>query len=331
MKILLYTENEKLVAGSGVGRAVKHQMKALELAGVDYTRKKRDEYDLVHINTVGIGSLRLADKAHKKGKKVIMHGHSTEEDYKDSFFFANKTSKLFKKWLIKAYSKGDLIVTPTPYSKKVLDSYNINKEIIPVSNGVDLEKFKKDAVMAKKFRKEYGFTKDEKIVLCVGLQIKRKGILDVIEIASKNPDITFVWCGYTNKTLMTKDVRAAIKKAPDNLNFLGYIRNMIGAYSAASIFFFPTYEETEGIVVLEALAMSLQVIVRDIPVFDSWLNDSTDCYKAKNNEQFTNLIRSLLDEKLPTTVKKGYMVAQARSLEKIGEELKTIYEKALLN
>lgn len=329
MKILLYTESESLVAKSGVGRAVKHQEKALELNNIKYTRKTKDDYDLVHINTIGPRSVHLAKKARKSGKKVIMHGHSTEEDYRDSFFFANATSKLFKKWLIYAYGQSDLIITPTPYSKKILDSYNIGKEIVPISNGIDLDKFKKNAEAASSFRNECGLSADEKFVLCVGLQIKRKGILDVIDIATNNPSITFVWCGYTNKNLMTSDVRKAIKKAPSNLKFLGYISNMVGAYSAADIFFMPTYEETEGIVVLEALAMNCQVIIRDIPVFDSWLNDSSNCYKARTNEQFSSLISNILSNELEKTTKKGLEFVKTRSLFHIGEELKNTYIKVL--
>ena len=32
MRILLYTENEKLVGKSGLGKAIKHQIRALDLA-----------------------------------------------------------------------------------------------------------------------------------------------------------------------------------------------------------------------------------------------------------------------------------------------------------
>ena len=46
MKILLYTENEKLVGKSGLGKAIKHQMRALELARVDYTTNPDDDYDI---------------------------------------------------------------------------------------------------------------------------------------------------------------------------------------------------------------------------------------------------------------------------------------------
>ena len=42
-------------------------------------------------------------------------------------------------------------------------------------------------------------------------------------------------------------------------------------------------EETEGIVILEALAMKIPTLIRDIPVYEGWLTDSKDVYKAKNS------------------------------------------------
>ena len=42
MRVLLYTEGEKIIGKSGLGKAIKHQMKALELAGVEYTTDPKD-------------------------------------------------------------------------------------------------------------------------------------------------------------------------------------------------------------------------------------------------------------------------------------------------
>ena len=39
------------------------------------------------------------------------------------------------------------------------------------------------------------------------------------------------------------------------------------AYSGSDLFFFPTLEETEGIVMLEAMAMETPVLTRYIPVY----------------------------------------------------------------
>ena len=116
MKVLLYTENEKMLAKSGLGKAIKHQMKALAENGIEYTTDPKDDYDIVHINYYGPNSYVLAKKAKKEGKKVVYHAHSTEEDFKNSFVLSNQVAPLFKKWITKCYTLGDVILTPTPYS-----------------------------------------------------------------------------------------------------------------------------------------------------------------------------------------------------------------------
>ena len=37
MKVLLYTENEKILSKSGLGKAIKHQMNALKAVNIEYT------------------------------------------------------------------------------------------------------------------------------------------------------------------------------------------------------------------------------------------------------------------------------------------------------
>ena len=66
MKVLLYTEGEKLFYKSGLGKAIKHQIKALSSANIEYTTNVYDEYDIIHINFYGPNSYRLAKLAKKK-------------------------------------------------------------------------------------------------------------------------------------------------------------------------------------------------------------------------------------------------------------------------
>ena len=102
-----------------------------------------------------------------------------------------------------------------------------------------------------------------------------------------------------------------------------------GAYSDADCFFFPSYEETEGIVVLEALASKCQVVVRDIGVFDPWLQDGINCYKGHNNEEFASIIEGCLEKTKPSTTEAGYLTAQQRSIEAVGQQLKQVYESVM--
>ena len=52
MKILLHTGKFKDVEKSGVGRAIVHQKKALDLMHIPYTTDPNSEFDIAHINTI---------------------------------------------------------------------------------------------------------------------------------------------------------------------------------------------------------------------------------------------------------------------------------------
>lgn len=330
MKVLLYTENEKLVGKSGLGKAIKHQMKALEHVGVKYTNNPKDDYDILHINTYFPKSYFLAKKAKKMGKKIVYHAHSTEEDYKDGFVFAKQTSKLFKKWLIKCYSLGDVIVTPTPYSKKLLQGYKglENKKIIDVSNGIELEFFKKNKKLGENFKKKFGYKQDDKVIFGIGLYIERKGIVDFVELAKRLPGYKFIWFGYSPLAAATNPVKKAVHTKLDNLTFAGYVEPDVirQAMNGADLFLFPTLEETEGIPIVEACACMQDAIIRDIPIFDDWLVDGKNVYKAKDVDDFERKIRLFFEGKLPSVSKKSYDVAKQRDIKEIGKKLKDIYE-----
>ncbi len=70
MKVLLYFESEKMLAKSGIGRALDHQKRALTEVGISYTLDEKDDYDILHINTYGINSHNMVNKARREGKKL---------------------------------------------------------------------------------------------------------------------------------------------------------------------------------------------------------------------------------------------------------------------
>ena len=332
MKILLYFEGENLIKVSGIGRAFEHQKRALASQGIEYTTDPWDnDYDILHINTYGANSESIIRHARAEGKKVIYHAHSTEEDFRDSFFLSNQIAPLYRTWLINLYNKADAIITPTPYSKSLLENYGITLPIYPVSNGIDLDRYKRDQEKIKAFRKYFSLKDGEKIVIGVGLLFKRKGLLDFVEVARKLPDYKFIWFGDISKLVIPHEITEAVENHPDNVIFPGYVKGPIieGAYADANAFFFPSYEETEGIVVLEALAAKCPVVVRDIGAFEPWLIDGVNCYKGKDNETFAQLLEGIVEGKLPETVEEGYKTAAERSIDEIGKQLKEIYESVL--
>lgn len=333
MKVLLYTENEKLNSKSGLGKAIEHQKQALTGEGIEYTTNLKDDYDILHINTWFIKSYFVARSAKKKGKKVVFHAHSTEEDYKNGFILANQTSKIIKWWLIKNYSLGDVIVTPTVYSKRLLEKYKglENKKIYAISNGVELDFFEKNKKYGEEFRKKYGFTKDDKVIVGIGLYIARKGIVDFVELAKRMPEYKFIWFGYSPLAVATAPVRKAVNTKIDNLTFAGYVeRDMIrAALNGCDLYLFPTFEETEGIPIIEAISCGTDAIIRDIPIFDGWLEDGKNVYKAKDVDEFEVKIKKFLNGKLKSVAKNAYPIAEERDQKNIGKQLKAVYKEVL--
>ncbi|MBU4341759.1 MAG: glycosyl transferase family 1, partial [Candidatus Altiarchaeota archaeon] len=89
MKVCLYLELESKLRGSGIGAAIKNQRKSLELNDVEYTSNLEGEFDILHTNSIGLNSLRVAREMKKKGKKVVMHAHTTADDFRNSYRFSN--------------------------------------------------------------------------------------------------------------------------------------------------------------------------------------------------------------------------------------------------
>lgn len=330
MKILIYNEDYERVKESGVGKAIDHQKKALDLAGVSYTLDPNDDYDICHINTVFPKSASFAKRAKKAGKKIVYHAHSTKEDFENSFILSNELAPLFKKRLIYCYKKGDLILTPTEYSKNILQSYEIGKEIKVVSNGIDLDFWKEKTEDRKNFYQRYGLDKNKKSIISVGLFIERKGILDFVDLAKRLPQYEFIWFGELNLALVPEKIKKAVQTDLKNLHFAGYVDQELlrEAYSGSDLYIFPTFEETEGIVLLEALSTKADIIIRDIEIYKN-LIDGKEIYKAKNLEEFYKKIKLFLEGKLPSLKNEAYKIAQEKSIENVGKKLKKYYQDLL--
>jgi len=328
MKVLIYFQDANSIKNSGIGRAMRHQMEACTLAGIPFTINPKDSFDIAHINTIWGKSERLLKRCKKKGIPVIVHGHSTYEDFRRSFKCWQAVEPIFDHQLKVMYSRADLIITPTPYSKGLIESYGIAKKVIAISNGIDLKEYAPNLEAQKAFRSKFGIKEGEPFVMGVGFPFERKGIQDFFEVARNFPDVKFIWFGYLQSILTNDKVKRWVKKRPKNAIMAGYCKGDLihGAYQTASALFFPSYEETEGIVVLEALASHTPLLVRDIGVYQPWLSDGVNCHKGHNNQEFTAILKTLITQgEKQDILDQGYRVAQERTLDKVGEELKAAY------
>ena len=117
MSVQLYSGSLALVRKSGVGKAVEHQREMLRRTGISTTDVAEREARVVHCNTVFPDSLLAALWSRVCGKKVVFYGHSTMEDFRNSFRGSNRLAPLFRRWIKLCYDSGDVIITPTEYSR----------------------------------------------------------------------------------------------------------------------------------------------------------------------------------------------------------------------
>lgn len=332
MKVLLYEQGKKALKKSGIGRALQHQKKALELQGVQTTFDPRDTYDFVHINSTFKQSAKFMHSLQARGIPVLVHGHSTEEDFRNSFRAWERIEPWFDRNLKRIYGSADIIVTPTNYSKRLIENYPyVRCPVRALSNGIDLENYAPNPDAVREYLDYFKLKPQQKVVIGIGLPFERKGLIDFIDVARKMPDITFIWFGHLARFATARKILRAIAKKPSNVVLPGYISGAVirGALQRADAMLFPSYEETEGIVVLEALASRLPLIIRDIPVYEDWLQAGVNCFKGVNNEDFTRIIYSIYEQDLTSMVEAGYQVAKARSLDIIGKGLLEIYQETI--
>lgn len=321
MEISHYFEFANVVTG-GIPESVKNQRKMLDVAGIEYTERPRPDASVLHLNLMGPRSIYWAMRARRRGTPVVIHTHTTAEDFRDSFRFSNLLSRPLRPYLEGCYELGDVLVCPSEYNREVVESY-ADVETTVVSNGVDAEKLAGFETLRERALREYDLTPP--VVFQVGHVIKRKGLSTFVETARRMPDLDFAWFGPLDLPLKGRPTRRLIAGAPENCTFTGYVDDVRVAYAAGDVFLCPTTEENEGIALREAMITGKPVVVRDIEAF-SWLEDGTDCLKAEG--AFEAAVGRLRDPDLRGRLgANAARRAEAFVLENVAPRLRSVYEE----
>ncbi|MBO3130448.1 glycosyltransferase [Dermatophilus congolensis] len=325
LRVHHYNGTGRLVTQSGLGAAMRHQRHMLHHPGIRLVRLN-EHPDVLVLNTVFPDSVIVGRWARKQGIRVIQFAHSTQQDFENSWAGANHIAPLFGRWLGHVYAGGDAIITPTPYAKKLLTRYQLDAPIYPLTNGVDIDFFHGKPAAGKQFRERHNIAPHTPLVVAVGHLMVRKGFTDWIDLARRIPQAQFYWFGHTPRATMSKAVKRAIDTAPPNVHLPGYVpaAEVRDAYAAANLFCFASHEETEGIVVLEALASGTPTLVRDIPVYDSWLPENEIVHKARNLEEFEHKARAILAGEAPDLTQAARHRMQEYSLDRVAQRFLAI-------
>ena len=337
LRVLMPRGLAALARESGIGAAIRHQEKAVRSLGHEVVTSPLEPFDVVHLNTPFPDTALLALWARLRRRPVLMWAHSTEEDFRDSFPGSNRIAPLFRRWIALLYRRGDLVVTPSQYSQQLVSApaYGIRAPIRVLSNGVDTAFFRPDPSARGRLRQSLGLGPEAPVVLSVGMQLVRKGILDWLELARRLPEVSFVWYGRTDPRLLTAEVRSALATAPPNALFPGYVRpeTLREAYCGADAFCFLTREETEGIVLWEALACQVPTLVRGIPLYREAMEDGVLTHQVAEHgpgvvDEAAAKLSAMLAGQLPDLTAAGRRAAEGVDLEQVAERLQQIYDEA---
>jgi 1,2-diacylglycerol-3-alpha-glucose alpha-1,2-galactosyltransferase len=219
--------------------------------------------DLVHYHT--FGPIALLHRKVVTGRQVLT-AHSTPRINNGNIALARTINRHYPR----IYRKFDHIITISEPCHEEVTRMVPDMPVTLIPNGVNRDFFTPDKARRRAFRDSFSIGDDERVVLTVAQQTPRKGLYDFFALAHACPDTRFVWVGGLPYGALSKDYRK-IKRTRRvcgaNVCFTGYLRDIRDAYNGADLFFMPSYAETFGLVILEALSCGLPVIARDIPEF----------------------------------------------------------------
>jgi len=170
---------------------------------------------------------------------------------------------------------ADLIVTSSEYSKSEIVSLGINEELVHVlSPGLDREKFQLPQ------EPELFESKESKKILCVGNYVPRKGIVYLIEAFAQieRQDFTLHLVGNRkNNSSYYNQLNNAVNKLKltDCVVFHDGADqdNIKQLYASSDIFVLPSFQETFGIVFLEAMHYGLPIITTNVTAMPELVED----------------------------------------------------------
>ena len=228
---------------------------------------KSKKFDLIHIHTPFV--------AHYAGLKlskllkipVVETYHTFFEDYLHHYlpwipkFAARGLARLISK---NQCNQVDAIVAPSQPMLDVLRTYGINTKAEVIATGLQEASF--NTADSEAFKAKYGIAQNRPMLLYVGRVAFEKNIdflVRVTQLLTKDmPEVLLV---ITGEGPAEHSLRALVKTLgmENNVQFIGYLdRNseLNACYKAADIFVFASKSETQGLVLLEAMAQATPVV-----------------------------------------------------------------------
>jgi 1,2-diacylglycerol 3-alpha-glucosyltransferase len=272
---------------------------ALEIPQPSLFKIANLELDIIHGHSGGSISFLGWQLAQIHNIPFVETYHTLWKYYRHYLLYPNLMKmKVLKKVIAFIGNDCDALITPTIKSKKDLLNDNVKKPIYVLPNGIYTQKF---THTEKGFlHQSFGIRDDKKILLTVGRLSQEKSIDFLIKsyasVHKSFPDTVLVIVGKGKDSESLQKLAVSYGLA-DSIYFVGTIpyTDMPKVYADADLFLFASQTETQGMVLVEALASGVPVIaVKDDAFIDVVMNGKNGFMVEKDIDTFANKIKSLL-------------------------------------
>lgn len=237
-----------------------------EIAGM-VPELRRQSFDLVHIQTPFVAHYAGVRLARELGLPCVATYHTFFEEY--LFHYVRFMPREWLRGAARRFSRLQCadytaLLVPSSAMRDQLAGYGVTTPMTVLPTGIPLERF--TAGDGADFRRRYGIAAQRKVALFVGRVAHEKNIDFLLEVAAHVriavPDFLLLVAG-------EGPAREAIARHSEELGlsthvkFVGYLdrhHELANCYAAADAFVFASRTETQGLVLLEAMAMGIPVV-----------------------------------------------------------------------
>jgi len=285
---------------------------------------KKINPDVIHIHSpfsVGVTGMSIA-KILKIPVVTTYHTLLSEYfNYMGSSSFERKIVDKYTHWF---YDRASLIIAPSKPIKNLLKKCKIKKHIEILPTPLDFKIIKNNKKRNKKLT-----------ILHVGRLCKEKRIeviLNAFEKIHKRIDSKLIITsdGPERKKLEKLCKKLKIEK---DVVFTGYLpkKELLKLYSNADIFISASDTETQGLVILEAMACGCPVVVRNaLGLKDFVQNKKNGILFNTEDELIENILLIKKDSKLRNRlIKNGYKTVKKFNISDCVKKMEYIYEDSL--
>ena len=223
--------------------------------------------DLVHVQTpfaAHYAGLRLAKSL---SVPCVATYHTHFEEYLSHYirFLPRAALRNVARRLARSQCNAlDAVVVPSTPMAETLREYGVTTPMHVIPTGLDDAQFTPGD--GRRFRHVHAIGPERKIALFVGRAAFEKNIGFLLEVAAiarrSRPDLLLVVAG-EGPALAALQRQAAQLGLADHVRFVGYLPRATGlkdCYAAADLFVFASLTETQGLVLLEAMALGVPVL-----------------------------------------------------------------------